>query len=115
MNFTQFINKMDKLSIEQIDTIYKNTKLPVHTIDPTMRVKLIVKTLENCQNEYTKNKTKLEDLNMFNNDYMLNNFIPSKLRQYITHKENVELQNKTNQCETLHDFCLKLCVDIAIN
>jgi hypothetical protein len=106
---------MNKLSEEQIDTIYTNTQLPTYNTDPNMRVKQIVKSLEKCQTEYEKNKIRLEDLNTFNNDYMLNSFIPSKLRQYITYKENVELQKKTKQCEALHDFCLKLCVDMSFN
>ena len=115
MNFIQFINKMDKLSVEHIDTIYTNTKLPEYNTEPKMRVKQLIKSLEKCQVEYEKNKTRLEDLNMFNNDYVLNSFIPSKLRQYITYKENVELQKKTKQCEALYDFCLKQCIDMSIN
>jgi hypothetical protein len=106
---------MDKLSEEQLDIIYTNTHLPSYNTEPNMRVNQLIKSLEKCQTEYTKNKTRLEDLNTFNNDYMLNSFIPSKLRQYITYKENVELQKKTKQCEALYDFCLKLCVDMSFN
>lgn len=127
MNFTQFINKIDKLSVEQINTIYANTLLPsiiytntslpvspVFTNKPNIRAKQLIKTLENCQNEYVKDKIRLEDLNMINNDHVFS-FIPLKFRNYIGYNETVKLQRKTKLCETLHDFCLKLCIDLSFN
>ena len=115
MNFTQFIDKVDNLSTEQINLIYTNTYFIQYTTNTKFQTQYLKHALNNCHTEYEKNKTKLQDLNTYNNDYLLNSFIPSKLMSYITYKENVELENKTKQCEALYNFCLKMCVDMAFN
>jgi hypothetical protein len=115
MNFTQFINKIDNLPENKINYIYSKIYSPLHYKNYNNRKDYIKYKLNDCQNDYEKNKILLQDIKYKNDDNVLNYLIPSKLRFYSTYKESIELQKKIKQCETLNNFCLKLCVDISIN
>lgn len=117
MDFKSLIDKIDKLSVEEINTLYHDAYLnkKLKTDSQTIKKHFIKNALIKCENDYKNGKTYLtEEMKSNNYENVLNNFIPFRLVFYNTYKNN-ELENKIKRCETLHNFCLKLCTDLSIN
>jgi hypothetical protein len=111
MDFNKFINCIQNLTKEQINTFLTNTNDNTNVNSNNNDEKIIKNMLRKCNRTYEKNK-KIVDQKPYNT---IDIFVPSKINNYISYKQLIDAKHNVSKCDQLYEFCLKNCVSNALS